>query len=720
MGCCGPPAGIRIAIAIIPATQKKVTNPPYNSSLSLYTRPKCCENHNTIHQSKELIFPFRSGFKYNEMRLATNLPLLGRNPSLRPTFLPRPVSVSLPFTRDASRLSGVHAGLRRSERARPQGARLQKEIRQPLEEEPYLSPEERRRERALARRNPITYKIRKGKKDITEHAGPSRKSRAARLSDPRDPLGQGSLLKRFRTGKLLEELREEDEGSQGDHLRHDDFARQMALAEVEELVEKRKVPVDRKGQKRPWESAHEAKRRVARSDRLDTFGPRGIDGDTRETRDRFDGSPRDRGFSHHEYGFGRDRHDGERPLEARKFDRSDRGGAHREHSGGRFAQMNQERNDRDSFRRPAVREEGPRPAYRTERTSFEGAGNDGRHHGGEGEVEVEGEAKEKKRKAYEPPTSIPYTTAASQFLYGTSTVEAALQSTRRKLYKLYVYQGGNRRGRDKDAYITELAWRRGVKVEHLDESGLSMLNKMSESRPHNGFVLEASPLPQMPIRALGEVSSGESRPGFKVLVGYQSTEEANVNGTDDFMITEPGRYKPFVLLLDQVLDPGNLGAILRTASFMGVTAVAVTKRGTSPITSVVLKASAGAAEALTIFSVDSPVDFVRESNENGWKIFAAVAPKSDRGGQDLDMRSVEKTDPLLNDPCVLVLGSEGEGLSRQLTRAADFKVSIPNLSGSKIVDSLNVSVATGLLCSAFVRGKTQMATSTVKDAGALF
>lgn len=643
------------------------------------------------------------------MSLATRLPLLGRSLSIRPNPVSRPVSSPIFFARDASRLSGVHAGLRRSERARPQGARQAREIRRPVEEEPYLSPEERRRARAVARRNPLTYKIRKGKKDITEDPGPPRKSRAARLSDPRDPLGQGSLLKKFRTGKLLEELKEQDEGSQGGFLQHEEFARQIALAEVGDLMAKRKTPVDRRRQERPWESAHEAKRRVARSDRLDRLGGQ-EDGSSRENGVWNDRRPRDRGAFDRERNFGRDSAGRERPRVR---------GSSNDFAESRASPARHEYHNENNFSSHNAREEEDGPVYQR-RERNEGERRHGSQNKSEGETGSEDGADEKKKKKYGPPPSIPYTTAASQFLYGTSTVEAALKSTRRKLYKLYIYRGGNRRGREKDELIANMARNRGVHVEYLDESGLAMLNKISESRPHNGYVLEASPLPQLPIRALGQVSGEEGWPGFKVALGYQSREEASVNGTNDFIMTEPGTYKPFVLLLDQVLDPGNLGAILRTASFMGVTAVAVTKRGTSSITSVVLKASAGAAEALTIFTVESPVDFVRESSQNGWKTFAAVAPKAERAAQDLDMRSVEKTDPLLNDPCVLVLGNEGEGLSRQLTRAAEYKVSIPNMSGSKIVDSLNVSVATGLLCSAFVRGKTQAANSSVQDVGALF
>lgn len=385
---------------------------------------------------------------------------------------------------------------------------------------------------------------------------------------------------------------------------------------------------------------------------------------------------------------------------------------------------NQDRRGIESPRTPARGDGRHDSIVRHVRYGTEEAGEGHGRKGLDGEAEAkavaEAKLEEKKRKKYEPPPSVPYTTAASQFLYGTSTVEAALLHSRRKLYKLYIYQGSNRRNRDKDEHLAKLAWKRDVRVEYVEEGRLPMLDKMSDSRPHNGYVLEASPLPQQPIRALGEVSADSGLPGFKIAPAYQSVEDASVNGTDNFIMTAPDRYKPLVLLLDQVMDPGNLGAILRTACFMGATAVAVSKRGSVPITPIVLKASAGAAETLSIFSVDSPVDFVQESKENGWKIYAAVPPSGEPGRRDLDMRSLEKSDPLLNDPCILVLGSEGEGLSRSLKRAADYKVSIPNLSGSKQVDSLNVSVATGLLCSAFVRGKTQAAASGVEDAGSLF
>ncbi|KAG6358682.1 hypothetical protein INS49_012200 [Diaporthe citri] len=526
------------------------------------------------------------------MSFVTKLPLLGRNPALRVALLP------LSSQRCASRLSAIHQGLNRSERARPQGSSPRKEIRQRPGDDPYLSPEERRRARAVARQNPINYKIRKGKKDITEEPGPPRKSRRARFSDPRDPMGRRSLVKKFQTGQLFDGVGTGYGGDREGNLQHDDFVRQMS-------------------------------------------------GDTRNR------------------------------SSLRDFDQISKGAQ---------ATMKAEAVENNNLGESLGRIEAWKPRR-----------NDG-------------------------PVSIPYTTAASQFLYGTSAVEAALKSGRRKMYKLYIYRGKGRstRAAEKDRLLADLARDQGIRVEYLEEASLPMLNKMSESRPHNGHVLEASPLPQLPTTALEEFSEDQHRSGFKLAVGHQSYEEAQINGTSGFVSTEAGSRKPLVMVVDQVLDPGNLGAILRTASFMGVTAVAVSKKGSAPVTPVVLKSSAGAAEALTMLSVDSVEEFLRNSKDNGWKVYAACPPKSDSKRPQIDTIDLEKDDPLLKDPCILLVGSEGEGLPRALRRAANVEISIPNLSGSDVVDSLNVSVATGLLCSAFLRGKAKARGNTASDPGAIF
>lgn len=301
------------------------------------------------------------------------------------------------------------------------------------------------------------------------------------------------------------------------------------------------------------------------------------------------------------------------------------------------------------------------------------------------------------------PLSIPYTTPASEFLYGTSVVEAALKSRRvprRKHYKLYIYTGENRESAGRDAELERLARRSGVEVARVGSDWLPLLDKMSASRPHNGYILEASPLPMLPVISLRGLIEQDGSPGFEVLVDHQSREDAAINGTSNFLqsSTTPGR-KPFILFLDSILDPGNLGGIIRTASFLGVTAIGISKNCTA-FSPIVLKASAGASENIPLFTVNKPAGFIADSKLAGWKIFAAVAPKS-TGPSSISTHDL--ANPLLEDPCILMIGSEGEGLRQNLKTKADVLLSVRGSGQSHNVDSLNVSVATGILCDAFLR-----------------
>lgn len=304
------------------------------------------------------------------------------------------------------------------------------------------------------------------------------------------------------------------------------------------------------------------------------------------------------------------------------------------------------------------------------------------------------------------PLSIPYTTPASEFLYGTSVVEAALKSKRdlrRKHYKLYIYTGENRENAQQDLDLERLARRSGVEVSRVGADWLPMLDKMSGSRPHNGYILEASPLPRLPVTSLKKLAEQDGVPGFKVVVDYQTREDAAINGTSHFVsITkDPSARKPLVLFVDSILDPGNLGGIIRTASFLGASAIAISKNCTS-FSPVVLKASAGASENIPILTVNKPAGFIADSKLAGWKVYAAVAPTT--GSYDASLTFTDDlADPLSEDPCILMLGSEGEGLRKNLRAKANVELSIRGSRQSHSVDSLNVSVATGILCNAFLR-----------------
>ncbi|KFY26248.1 hypothetical protein V493_04197 [Pseudogymnoascus sp. VKM F-4281 (FW-2241)] len=312
------------------------------------------------------------------------------------------------------------------------------------------------------------------------------------------------------------------------------------------------------------------------------------------------------------------------------------------------------------------------------------------------------------------PVTIPYTTPASEFLYGTSVVEAALNSRaspRRTLYKFYIYRGANRESEEQDRTLAKLARKQDVPVEYVTEDWLRRMDKMSAGRPHNGYILEASPLPKLPVLSLGEVTVTDEKQGFKLVLGHQSREEAAVNGTSDFVHVNSlsrsgdGR-KPFVLLLDSILDPGNLGGIIRTAAFLGVTAIAISSRNSAGFSPVVLKASAGACENVRLFTVDTPAGFVADSKAAGWKIYAAVAPSTNRSANaPLALTTDELCNPLEEAPSILMLGSEGAGLRWNLRSKADVELSIEGSGQRGLVDSMNVSVATGVLCNAFVSKK---------------
>src|SRR5581483_8854088 len=142
-----------------------------------------------------------------------------------------------------------------------------------------------------------------------------------------------------------------------------------------------------------------------------------------------------------------------------------------------------------------------------------------------------------------------------------------------------------------------------------------------------------------------------------------------------------------------VEDPHNLGAILRVADGAGAHGVVIPSRGAAGLTPTVFKASAGAAEHVPVAMVSSLTDAVLHLKRE--QVWVGVA-EATQGKPYYQER--------LTGPLALVLGSEGAGVSRPVVKHADFAVHIP-LKGA--VNSLNVSVATAVLCFERVR---QMAT----------
>ncbi len=141
--------------------------------------------------------------------------------------------------------------------------------------------------------------------------------------------------------------------------------------------------------------------------------------------------------------------------------------------------------------------------------------------------------------------------------------------------------------------------------------------------------------------------------------------------------------KPILLALDRVQDPRNFGAIIRTAAAAWVGGIIVPVTHSAPITTVVLKASAGAALRIPIARTTDMPNTLTALKERGYFVAGTVR----KGGEPIGEAD-------LNRPLVLVVGSEGAGLRPAIADVCDFMVSIP-MSGD--VESLNVSVAAGVV-----------------------
>ena len=318
--------------------------------------------------------------------------------------------------------------------------------------------------------------------------------------------------------------------------------------------------------------------------------------------------------------------------------------------------------------------------------------------------------KSSKRPKAQGPVSVKRHSAASQFLFGASVVNAALTLRRRKLYHLYLMTSGKRALKEPDdesgAKMRNLIKEAQVQRSLVKTQNMSLMEKMSGGRPHNGCILEASPLPQLPIKALGRLREDGPEPAMEVVIGRQSKEEEEINGTDPLVTYTPNRkQKPLIVFLHHIVDPGNLGAMIRSAVILGASAVAITAHGSATITAVAAKASSGATEEIPIFTVQNPAKFITESQKAGWLFYAAGPASARKTTEKLTIGQLVNQNPLAESPGVLILGSEGNGLPRDLRKLSNYEVTIP--SASRVtVESLNVSVAGGILCNALLNPYT--------------
>lgn len=151
---------------------------------------------------------------------------------------------------------------------------------------------------------------------------------------------------------------------------------------------------------------------------------------------------------------------------------------------------------------------------------------------------------------------------------------------------------------------------------------------------------------------------------------------------DIFALAEERGEAPFIILCDELEDPHNLGAIIRTAETAGAHGVIIPKRRNASLTWAVGKASAGAVEYVPVARVGNLASTIDDLKKRGLWVYTA----------DMDGQNWCETD--FRGPVALVVGSEGNGVSRLIREKSDFVVSLP-MRGK--ITSLNASVAAGIL-----------------------
>ena len=240
----------------------------------------------------------------------------------------------------------------------------------------------------------------------------------------------------------------------------------------------------------------------------------------------------------------------------------------------------------------------------------------------------------------------------SSKLFGLHSVQAALDYSPKKIHKAWVDSGrqDKRLGQAVDDLLAL-----GIEPEKVDRK---RLDRLADNNNHQGIVIEV----EMP----GELSESDLK-----------TAVENLSETALFLV------------LDNVQDPHNLGACLRTADATGVHGVIITKDNATGITPTVCKVASGAAETVPVYQVTNLSRTLRWLKGEGLWIMGAAGETA---------QTVYKTD--FTVPMALVVGAEGKGLRRLTKEQCDVLVSVPMLGQ---VDSLNLSVATGVLLYEAVR-----------------
>ncbi len=231
-----------------------------------------------------------------------------------------------------------------------------------------------------------------------------------------------------------------------------------------------------------------------------------------------------------------------------------------------------------------------------------------------------------------------------EILYGRQPVHETLRARRRQAFKLLLGNGVKTTGLVGQILI--LAQDANVPVQVVDRQ---VLDRLGGEANHQGLAAEVSGYPYIDLTSLFDRARHSGEP-------------------------------PLLLLLDHILDPQNLGSLLRTADAVGVHGVVLPSRRATEVTPAAVRASAGAAEHVRVAQVSNLVQAMQHLKAGGVWLYGLEALP----GAQL----YSKTD--LSGPLGLVVGSEGEGLARLVRETCDFLIRLP-LYGQ--VGSLNAAVA---------------------------
>jgi 23S rRNA (guanosine2251-2'-O)-methyltransferase len=244
--------------------------------------------------------------------------------------------------------------------------------------------------------------------------------------------------------------------------------------------------------------------------------------------------------------------------------------------------------------------------------------------------------------------------AKSDFIYGMHTVIEAINSGK-EIERIFV-----KKGLQGELYreLSDLAYKMKIPLQLVPVEKIDRITRKN----HQGIVAFISP------------------------VTYYSIEEIIPK------LFEEGKI-PLLLILDQVTDVRNFGAIARTAEVAGVDAIIIPEKGAAQINSDALKTSAGALHLIPVCRVKNLPTTVKFLKDSGLKIVAATQ-KGEKFYDETNM----------TDPMAIILGSEDLGIGAGLLRVADEWVKIP-LAGK--IESLNVSVAAGIMIYEAIRQRRQ-------------